>query len=719
VILVGDEISLPSLASQTLQPNPLVRVMPPNVSIATDRGDLVLLNDFLIYPSDRGGLDLQIAGQVRTANFSASSAAVLALTVETFGPTGGLAFMLPAGTRFREPNSGIEFVLQGNMALSPRPPGADPSVPGNGHAVACGLVGCAPIVTAAVLGPAGEQAPGTALVLEDGATLPPGASAADFSIAVNQLVAPAAVTPALFRALALGQAGKLRPDPEPGTVATVSPADTWIRDGAGASARIGQSDAAPDVDGRSLNGSFDYFGYLSLCHAGSACAQGLFGAGPTHATDPTPSVLRALGGFERVAIQLAKPAFALTGDAGRDGVFGTADDGASGSVVDLALITQHARASDETLLWVPIGDASFGAESPAPGLPPDLGAGLEVAGPGSARLLVGVLPNAPQRDTNENGSIDPEESAGDRNGDGAVELSEWLGSPAVFSEIDQADRLYNLTPFGPPFARRPEFDASPKPLGDGSIAPEETPYVPSGRGGAIRLSMAAAPSPQLPAALFARGIRTIGNVSDPILPLPGASLFVAADGAIDLGTTGSIATYQGGRLVVESVSGAVREEEPPEGSAATRGVVTMFRSAGFGSLEVDPAGGGDIGVDVRGGYDVDGGALAAFSGGDISVFSRSGPIHAGVAKPFSTPLVFVDASGEVMGSFDGSGIAALDGTIELVPEPQALALGTLAAAALAVMRARRSRTGALRAGALLQANEGPPHGRPANLHPPH
>ena len=100
-----------------------------------------------------------------------------------------------------------------------------------------------------------------------------------------------------------------------------------------------------------------YASYLSSCRSGVACEQGTFGSGPTHADDPTRVFLRAVGGFERVGIDLAKPAFALTGDAGLDGRFGTPDDGVDGSIADFALLTQHTKSTDETVLWVPIGNA--------------------------------------------------------------------------------------------------------------------------------------------------------------------------------------------------------------------------------------------------------------------------------------------------------------------------------------------------------------------------
>jgi hypothetical protein len=97
---------------------------------------------------------------------------------------------------------------------------------------------------------------------------------------------------------------------------------------------------------------------------------------------------------------------------------------------------------------VPIGNASFGADAPAPGVDPDLLSGLQVAGPGSAKLLVGVLPNAPQIDTNANGKIDPAELYGrltevfylnDTNRDGFLDATEYGAAIARPGSFDQTD----------------------------------------------------------------------------------------------------------------------------------------------------------------------------------------------------------------------------------------------------------------------------------------
>jgi len=847
VILVGNDISMPTAGSSVIAPNNLVRVLPPNVSIETDRGDLVLLNDFLIYPSERGGLELNVAGTVRTADFSASTNAVLALALYTAGATGDRSFNLPTGTRLRDPVSGSTYTLTNTLIVNPREPaaaaqgkvtfqlspdaasgaftvpagtlvktadgrlyqvlsdavlpppqqrlsqgrvtffvsgtgasspirisngtpligpdgtrfvvtqdgtidvgqtqitlavaasadaagidapafglslatpipgiargvnllpttrpavltagviavdvgdetnafplavgatvgkipgvesvtnfgqlggGADLAPFGTGKSVVSSLTtGFAPLVKANVLGPAGELRSGTQLVIDDPSVLPPGVPASDFLITVDAVAVGASVTPTLYRKLTPDGSGQLRPDPEPGTVASVSQADTWIRDGGGVSARIKQSDAAPNVDERSTNGSFDYFAYLSSCRSGVACGDLELGTAPTHADDPDRASLRALGGFDRVQIELAKPAFVLSGDPGPDGLFGTEDDGADGSLVDFALLAQNNKPTDETVVWAPIGNATLGAVPPAPGVAPDPFSGLQVAGPGSAKFLIGVLPNAPQLDLNGNGKIDPEESTGDRNGDGQVDLGEWRGSPAVFTHLDESQRTVSLASSGPIFSSRLVLPGA----GDHSLTPAEAPYVPSGSGGAIQLAGAFASGlgAELPLSL---GLQTIGNVRDPVLPLGSANLSVVADQEIALGARGSIETYQGGRLFVESVSAGLSAGVPPSGFQGRRGIVTLFRGPGFRNAPADPTGGGPIGIDVDGDFNIGGLALAALSASDITVYSRDGSIDAGVSTPFSSPNVFVDAGGVVNVSYEGGGIFAGGGNLGL------------------------------------------------------
>ena len=824
VILVGNDISMPTADTTASQPNQLVRMLPPNVRVETERGDLVLLNDFTLFPSEQGGLSLDVAGKVRTAGFSASSAASLALFFETLGATGDRAFSLPAGTKLRDPATGIEYTLTSEVNVRARTPaqqttgtvvfrvaagaangqvvvpagtrvstsdgrvysvlqdavllppeqrlsqgqvtffasgggareaiqiasgtvlvdangarfavsqdgtilpgqtqitlavraltpgvdanafdlalaaplagveratnlartarsteisarvaavepgaagnalgfevtalldavpgieavtnrsqlsgGADIAPTGVGKSIG-GALGDDPIARAGVLGPGGELPAGTRLVLADPSVLPAGVAADELSILVNTVAVNAAAVPSIYRTLR-DDGGVLRADPAPGTVATAASNEIWTRDGTGTSARFVQSDASPSIDARSFSGSFNYAAYFATCRSGLACQFGTFGTAPTHASDPTTSWLRAVGGFERIAIDLAKPAFALTGDAGADGVFGTADDGVAGSIFDFALLTQHSRATDTTVLWVPIGDASFGATSPAPGVAPDLGSGLQVAGPGHAELLVGVVPNAPQVDVNGNGRIDPEESAGDRNGDGRVDRNEWRGSAGVFDGIDG-----RFVPLG---------------VGDGVLTPDETPFVSSGRGGSIRLA-AALPTDRAPLSL---GISTIGNVRNETVPAGSAELTVAADGDIDLGGRGSIETYQGSDLRVQSVSGGIRAGSAPAGFTGRRGIVTLYRSAGFGDRPAAAAGGGPISVDAHGDFDIGGLALAALSGSDIAIVSRDGSIDAGESAPFSNPSVFVDPSGTVNVKYEGGGIFANAGNIALL-----------------------------------------------------
>lgn len=843
VHLIGNDIVLPVADSATPLPNALVRLLPPNVRIETDRGDLVLLNDFALFPSESGGLDLDVAGQVRTAGFSASSAAMLTLFVETLGGSGDVPFTIPAGTRLRDPSTGAEFTLAAEVRVNARTPAlpavgkvvfrptanaasgtvrvpTDGSVrvttsdgrlyeviqsddlaapaqrysegeatffatgggvtaailvpsgtvltdasgrrfsvtrdgaiqPGQSQitlsvralapgvdAPAFGLslatpiagidratnlgatarptefsatvraidagaasnslrfdvtalvtpvagiesvsnraqlgggvdlarvgVGTSPIigvnpggepvVRASVLGPTGELPAGTRLVLASSIALPAGVRADEVSILVNAVGLGASAVPSIYRSLR-DEGGALHADPTPGGVVTAASNEIWARDGSGTSARIVQSDAFPDVDARGLSGNFSYATYFASCRSGQSCQLGTFGTRPTHAGAPTIATLRALGGFERVGFELAEPAFALTGDAGPDGIFGTADDGADGSIFDFSLITQHTRPTDETTIWVPIGDARFGSTSPAPSVDPDLLSGLQVAGPGSASLWVGVLPNAPQLDLDGNGRIDPHESTGDRDGDGAVDRSEWRGDDATFTNLDEAQRVYTFAAAGPSFASRLVIPGA----GDGGITAAESPFVPSGRGGRIELA-AGLPASQAPLSL---GVSAIGNVRNARLPRGSADVEVAAAGTIDLGGRGSIETYQGGRIVVESVGGSVLAGTAPAGYSGRRGIVTLSRASGFGDAPAEPFGGGAIAVDAGLDFDIGGLAVAALSGGDIEIASRGGSIDAGESAPFSSPSVFVDPSGTVLVTYTGGGIYASTGNVTL------------------------------------------------------
>jgi len=838
VILVGNDIVMPVLGSQTSQPNFLVRLLPPNVDVETERGDLVLLNDFSIFPSANGGLTLNVGGEVRTAGFASATPATLSLDFQTIGATGDRAFSVSPGTKLRDPATGLTYTVTREITVTARAP-ANPThgavvfrvtpsaaggtvvvprgtrvaaqdgqvyqvtqdailpppeqrfstgtvtffatgggaaqgitipantefigpggvrfqVQGGGQlaqgatqvtfsvravspgvdapafgltlatpipgidrasnfaatarpaeitadvqAVQPGTAGNAmkfevtglldrvpgiegivnrnqllggtdlapagigtipelvrdPLVQADVFGPAGEAPSGTRLVIADPSQLPAGVHADEIVAIVKQIIS-APATPSIYRTLRPDGNGGYRADPAPGTVETADAGSIWSRDGNGTSARIVQSDAFPQVDARNKVTSFDYATYFSTCRSGLGCSLGTFGTAPTHEEDPSTAWLRAIGGFERVGIDLAKPAFALTGDAGPDGVFGTPDDGDRGSIFDFALITQHSRSDSETVLWVPIGDASFGAVSPAPTVLPDLTSGLQVAGPGKASLLVGVLPNAPQVDRNGNGRIDAEESAGDRNGDGHVDTSEWRGDPETFTNIDEAQREYVLGSPGS-FVRR----TVPAGAGDQSLTPAESPFVPSGSGGSI--SLAAAISPSLVQSSL--GISTVGNVRNPTLPLGSATLVVAADGDIDLGGRGSIETYQGGAIQVTSVSGGLRAGVPPPDFNGRRGIVTLFREPGFNAKPAQATGGGRIGIDVEDDFTIGGLAVAALSGNDIAIVSRDGSIEAGAGAQFSAPSVFVSPSGELIVNYEGAGISAgATGNIDLI-----------------------------------------------------
>ena len=174
-----------------------------------------------------------------------------------------------------------------------------------------------------------------------------------------------------------------------------------------------------------------------------------------------------------------------------------------------------------------------------------------------------MLPNTPQIDLNGNGVIDPEESAGDRNGDGGVDRDEWLGSSA--SSRGSTNRSASTCSSGP--GRQPPAGSAGG--GNGRLTAARNPLRPEW---SRRLdpSGGAVPESEAPLSL---GINTIGNARNTTLSTGSASCIVAADGDIDLNGRGSIETYQGSPLFVESVSGGIRGGVPPvsaSGSAVHR-----------------------------------------------------------------------------------------------------------------------------------------------------
>src|SRR5262249_26869311 len=83
-------------------------------------GDLVLLNDFTLFPSPLGGLALDVAGFARTANFSAIAPASLQVNVFTDGEAAAQPLTVPGGARLCDPQSDLLFTLPGSVTILKR-----------------------------------------------------------------------------------------------------------------------------------------------------------------------------------------------------------------------------------------------------------------------------------------------------------------------------------------------------------------------------------------------------------------------------------------------------------------------------------------------------------------------------------------------------------------------------------------------------------------------
>ena len=465
--------------------------------------------------------------------------------------------------------------------------GSDPGVEG--------VLLNAPEARATVIGPVGEIRTPRVLELVDPSLLPAGVSADDVQIIATGTLRPAGLVPAVLRSP--GPDG--RPDLPTDAINVAESADIWRRTSPGSTARIKQSDAAPEFDARNIQNSFDYAAYFQTCRSGVECPAGIpnpldlgggtplkLGSGPTHRGDGDPASLRAGLGFFNFEFDLAEAATLLAGPAEGEEFSGTQAD-----IVDVALITQHSSASDVTRVLAPYGDVLFAAEArevidEATGLPTTLAgnvlSGVTVAGPGALQVQVGVT------------------------GNGAGPHATGVGGRLGLSDVA---------------------------VGDSS----------------------------------ARGIETVGNLSNPSLGAGSASIDVVTAGNIELNDRGSIDTLQGGDIHLTSLGGALIGGQPEPAFTAKRGVFTLY-VPGIGQ-DAATSGGGSLFVDVFGDFDIGLSVAAALSGGDIVLHSRTGSISAGAADPFE--IIGVNASPtanlpEVR--YRGGGIFASDGSITIVAE---------------------------------------------------
>lgn len=486
-------------------------------------------------------------------------------------------------------------------------------------------------------GPVGRLSAGNSLRIADPSLLPEGVSASDIELIAQVTGDDFTLRPVVYQALQVERDGAgniLSTAVDPGANRLASgTAGVWTRDSVSKTATLRQSDASPLFDTRGIPRftASQFANYYQECRSGISCGITdsfgrpiLLGNAATHAADRSPALLRAGEGFERIRIDLAEAAWLET----------------QGDVRDLALLTQHSSVLDSTRVVVPNGDASFGAgTSEIEDVDPETGAvsivevadqaatGLQVAGPGTAQLLVGVRAHAEL----------------DANGDGFVDASEFTGPSALFDLLDRDENALGET--------------------DGRLSLGEAPWLPvGGQGGSLSLQARAAEGSVL-------GVQTVGELQNEALPTGGASLEVVAAGDIDLGDRGFIGTLQGGKLGVRSVAGEIKAGTPPAGATTKRGIVTTFTGPGSAQREADQTGGGDISVVSLGDFDIGGLALAALSGSAIRIESIDGSVSAGVGESFSRPLIAYDSeTREVTVSYRGAGIAAPGGEVELIAD---------------------------------------------------
>jgi len=483
-------------------------------------------------------------------------------------------------------------------------------------------------------GPVGRLSAGNRLRIADPSLLPEGVSANDVELIAQVSGDDFTLRPVVYQQLQVARDGAgniLSTAVDPGASRLASgTAGFWTRDSVSKTATIKQSDASPLFDARGVPRytASQFANYYQECRSGVTCGLTdsfgrpiLLGDVPTHAGDRSPASLRAAGGFDRIQLDLAEAAWLET----------------EGDIRDLALRTQHSSVLDSTRILVPNGNASFGGgKTEIEDVDPETGevsvvavddqaaTGLQVAGPGSAQVLVGVRSHA---------SLDA-------NGDGFVDRSEFTGSSALFDSLDRDENAVGQT--------------------DGRISASEAPWLPTGQGGSLSLQASGAEGAVL-------GIQTVGGLQNEALPASGATLEVVAAGDIDLGARGFIGTLQGGNLSVRSVAGGLTAGQPAPGVTTKRGIVTTFTGPGSAQRPADATGGGAIDVVTLGDFDIGGLALAALSGSDIKIESIEGSVSAGVGEPFSVPLIAYDnETREVTVSYRGAGIAAPGGTVELV-----------------------------------------------------
>lgn len=514
-----------------------------------------------------------------------------------------------------------------------------------------------PTAVAPVVGPVGEIREPRALVLLDPQLLPPGVDPGDLTFTATGVQTFAPLVPVVLKEP--GADG--RPDASGNKITVLDPDSVWVRDRNTNVARIQQSDADPEYDARNNSRPFDYAAFYRVCRSGVACqsvadplAEGQVsvplqtGSGPTHAGDPTPAVLRAGAGFQRIEFDLAQPATLLAG-VPIPGQEGDEDDAPSGpaDVVDLALVTQHTRPTDETRVFVPFGNASFGGQAQTlldeqTGLPATTVAnpfsGVTVSGPGSLTIVVGV---------DEQGQAT---GAG-----GQLALSDVALGDSSARGIETTGNLVNTA--------LPTGSAGITILAAGDVVMNDRGSIDTLQGGDITItSLGGSLVGGEPPETFTgkRGIFTmfVPPGAPDAAASGGGTISIDVAGDFDIGRSVT-AALSGGNIILRSRSGSVSagSAEPFE----TLGVTTSQTSS---LPEVRYRGGGIFAssgaVQIVAEEDVDIGA--GITGAAIAI-NAGGNVVAGQGSISSSGNVSISAGGSISGTITAGGSINVSGDV--------------------------------------------------------
>jgi filamentous hemagglutinin family protein len=781
VVLLGNDAQLPDPANPgTRAVNPLVWLLPPSLTIRTNGaegerpGDFVQLEDFLLYPSRTGGLELDVAGQVRTAGAVASNSATVGLTATTTGAAADLGFVIPAGTRLRDPETGLIYEVSVPISLGPRTEAVAGQVrvtfvaeagsenreiliPGTTRVEDYNGLTYTAVADTRIPAPEFRQSVGEVRFVPEGGeartpiTVPPGTVMVTASGARFEVVGGAVLNPGdravnvSVRALpgSFGvdaQAGELRLEaPIAGLasatnrLATERPAEvevSFIADAVGNSDRSdygriktlltpvegarfayaespqGRGGSDPGTEGVLLNAPearatvigpvgeirtprvLEFVDPGALPAGVSAADVQVIATGTLRPAGLVPAVLRSPGPDGRPDFPTDTINVAESADIWRRTSPGSTarikqSDAAPGldarniqNNFDYAVYFQSCRSGVECPAGI-TNPLDLGGAAPL-----KLGNGPTHRGdhdPASLRAGLGFF----------NFEFDLAEAATLRAGPAEGEAfggtqADIVDVALITQHTNTADVTRVLAPYGDVLfaaeAREVIDEATGLPTtlagnvlsgitvaGPGALQVQVgvtgngAGATATGVGGRLGLSDVAVGDSS------ARGIETVGNLSNPSLGAGSASIDVVTAGNIELNDRGSIDTLQGGDIRLTSLGGALIGGQPEPSFTAKRGVFTLY-VPGIGE-QAAGSGGGSIFVDVSGDFDIGLSVAAALSGGDIVLRSRTGSISAGAADPFE--IIGGNASPtanlpEVR--YRGGGIFASDGAITIVAE---------------------------------------------------